>query len=337
MQGSNRGFNRKKQQHTIIPFIPDGDFYFTKGVEAFQKHKFELALKWLKKAVEIAPENPLYLCQISIIYTEIGSFHKANQLLTTALQSSGNQYTDCYYLLANNYAHLGLLQDAKKYASSYLEREPDGDFHEEAQELLDYISFDEEDMETEWEMDDEDELLIYQETVFYYMENMEWEKALILLEEMLTLFPEHKTTKHDLAYAMFFSGEQQAALEMELKLLADNPDSLYSHVNLAIFYYELGQMSACELHIHTLRNVYPLHEQQKLNIAVALARTGNFQEANARFNLLRKGSMRGHASYYRWSSKALYRVGELGKSLAIWEEGCRRHPQLSAEEGPWDS
>src|SRR5699024_3343701 len=95
---------REKQQKNIIPFIPEGDFYFTKGIESFQKKKFELAIKWMKKAVEAKPREPLYACQLSIIYTEIGSYHEANQILMDLLQKT--TCVDCYYLLANNYAHL---------------------------------------------------------------------------------------------------------------------------------------------------------------------------------------------------------------------------------------
>ncbi|MBP1947930.1 tetratricopeptide repeat protein [Virgibacillus litoralis] len=324
-----------RRQHNVIPFIPDGEFYFTKGVEAFQKRKFNSSIKWLVKAVEMTPKDNLYKCQLSIIYTEVGSYHEANQLLTKVLQSSDGQYTDCYYLLANNYAHLGLLNDAKKYAKSYLDKEPDGDFSDEAEQLLELIDFDE-DENNDWELEEEDELLIYQETIFYHMDNMEWDKAIPLLEEMMTLFPEHKLTKHDYTHALFFSGYKDDAVEMELDILNDQPDSLHSHVNLAVFYYELGRIQEYERHIKGLLNVYPMHEQQKLRIAVTLARTGVYHEAYARFCKLSKSIVKNHLSYYKWYSVTAYKLGEPSKSLSLWEEGCKKHPNLSQEEGPWN-
>src|SRR5699024_12367568 len=123
----------KEENKNIIPFIPEGDFYFTKGVEAFQKRKFEIAIKWMKKAVEAKPMEALYACQLSIIYTEIGSYHEADQVLTSVLETK--IYVDCYYLIANNYAHLGLLNDAKQYAITYLDKESDGEFIEEAKSM----------------------------------------------------------------------------------------------------------------------------------------------------------------------------------------------------------
>ncbi|MBP1969416.1 tetratricopeptide (TPR) repeat protein [Virgibacillus natechei] len=322
------------KQNNIVPFIPEGDFYFTKGVEAFQKRKFDISIKWIKKAIEAKPEEALYQCQMSIIYTEIGSFHKANQLLTEVLQST--DYVDCYYLIANNYAHLGLLNDAKKYANSYIDKEPNGDFTEEAKRLLHLIDIDEEDDEEDnnWDLEEEDELLIYQETVFYHMENRQWEKALPLIEEMMTLFPDHKLAKHDYAKALFYFGHKDDAIQMEQDILEEDPTSLYSHTNLALFYYELNQKQAYERNIQALLNVYPIHEQQKLRIAVTLARTGYYQDAYNRFRSLIKSSVNNHVSYYRWYSIASYHVGKQDAALALWEEGSKKHSQLANEEFP---
>lgn len=325
--------NVKKRSDNVIPFIPEGEFYFTKGIEAFQKRKFDVAVKWMKKAIEEAPFEPLYHCQLSIVYTEIGAYHAANQLLTKVLQSTGDDYADCYYLLANNYAHLGLLNDAKKYAESYLNSETDGDFQEEATSLLEMLDIDDSD-EDDWDMEIEDELLIYQETVFHHMENGEWEKVLPILEEMLVLFPEHKMIMHDYTQALFFCGNQEDAIKMEIDALDEDPNELCAHINLSIFYYERGEKEY-ENHIQALLNVYSIHEQQKLKIATTLARTKNYHEAYQRFRVLSKGSLKGHQSYYRWYSTAAFYNGENEKAKALWDEGCKRHPLLKKEKYPW--
>lgn len=324
-----------KKQNNVVRFIPDGEFYFAKGLEAFQKRKFDVSVKWMKKAIEYTPDDPLYQCQLSIVYTEIGAYHAANQLLTKVLQAKGDNYTDCYYLLANNYAHLGLLNDAKKYAETYLENEPEGDFQEEAQTLLEMLDIDETD-EDDWDMEEEDELLIYQETVFNHIEKMEWDKALPILEEMSALFPEHKIIKHDYAQSLFFSGFEKDAIKMEVETLKDDANDLVSHTNLAIFYYEMNE-TEYRNHIQTLLNVYSIHEQQKLKIATTLARTGFNQEAYNRFKLLSKGKLTGHPSYYRWFSSAAYYMNEPEKAQSLWEEGCKRHPSLREEAHPVNS
>ncbi|MHA6251791.1 tetratricopeptide repeat protein [Oceanobacillus sp. CAU 1775] len=330
----NKLMKETKQKNKVLPFIPDGDFYFSKGVEAFQKKKFDYSLKWLKKAVEAKPDNPLYNCQMSIVYTEIGSYHSANQLLNNVLQTSN--YVDCYYLLANNYAHLGLLADANKFAQLYLEKEPDGDFSEEAYTLLDLIDFEMEEYEDDdWLLEEEDDLLKYQETVFYYMENGEWDKAMPLIEEMLLLFPDYLVVKHDYAQALFYTGEKEKAIQLEQKILDEVEHSLQSNLNLALFYYETDQMDVYEKIIKKVMNIYPLHTDQQIKLAGILSKTGKYKAAYDRFKTINKSYARGHLSYYKWYSLAAYHIGKEETAIDLWEEGCLKHRALLNHDFPW--
>ncbi|SDK04885.1 tetratricopeptide repeat protein [Sediminibacillus albus] len=317
----------------VIPFIPEGDFYFTKGVEAFQKRKFDIAVKWLKKAIESSPDEALFQCQLSIIYTEVGAYHAANQVLTDVLTTHGNDYIDCYYLIANNYAHLGLMNDAMKNAQKYLDIAPDGDFTSEAEELLNFLDLDEED--EDWADDLEDELLIFQETAFYHLEREEWDEAIPLLHEMMALFPDHLPAKHEYSYALFFSGDEDEAIRLEQQWLDKDPQSLFCHTNLALFYYHRQEKERFTDHVEAVANVYPIHDQQKLRVAVTLARTENYQAALQRFKGLSKYHLKGHASFFKWYSIAAFQTGNPSKALALWEEGCKQHPFLSKYEGPW--
>lgn len=327
-----------KQQSNIIPFVPTGHFYFTRGIQAFKKRRFDSAVKWLKKAVEEDSEEPLYACQLSVIYTELGSYHAANQVLSDVLSKFGEEYVDCYYLMANNYAHLGLLNDAKKYAQIYLDNQGDGEFKEAAEQLLSMLeSLDDGEEDDEWAFDDEDDLLIYQETSFYHLEHEEWEEARVVLQEMIQMFPDFPLAKHKYAYALFMSGEEEEAIEYELNSLAKEPTNIHSHVNLATFYLEKGREKEALPHIERLRNVFPMHDQQKLSVAETLARAGHYTEAVERFRMLKGNQVTKRRVYYKWYSIASYHTGNPSKALNLWERGCRSFPKLSHEGGPWNS
>lgn len=322
----------KIKNNNVTPFIPEGDFYYTKGVEAFKKRKFDIAIKWIQKAIDDKPYFPLYKCQLSIIYTEIGSYHKANQLLTEVLKTG--EYIDCYYLAANNYAHLGLLQDAKKYAQMYLDKKPEGDFSKDAAQLLDFIEIDDEEEEELFFLEDEDELIILQETAFYHIENNDWEKAIPFIEEVMENFPEHRLAVHDYAQALFYTGKKEEAMNIEEDMLEDYPNNLLSHLNLALFYYESGDPSY-QTHVQIINNIYPIHMEQKLRIAEVFAKTENYSLAYGRYQTISGGQAKRRASYYKWYSITAYQLGYPSKALRLWEEGCKRHPKLSKEEGPW--
>ncbi|WP_431804267.1 tetratricopeptide repeat protein [Halobacillus andaensis] len=325
-----------EKQSNIIPFLHTGNFYFSYGIQAFKKRRFDSAVKWLKKAIELSPDEPLYPCQLSVVYTEVGSYHAANQVLSDVVTNFGEEYVDCYYLMANNYAHLGLLSDAKKYAEKYMERAEEGDFQEAAHQLLEMLnSLDEEEAEDDFTFEHEDELIIYQETAFYHLEHEEWEEALPVLQEMIQLFPEFTLAKHQYAFALFNSGNEEEAIEMERKWLETDNNDIHSHVNLATFYLLNQQKDSASQHIEPLRNVYPMHEQQKLAIAEILTRAGHYEEAVERFRGLKNKIVVGRRGYYKWFSIASYQTGKPSRALQLWEKGCKQFPLLSEEGGPW--
>lgn len=325
---------QRKKANKLLPFIPDAEFYFSKGVKAFQKQKFDQSVRWLTKAIDSDPTNPLYKCQLSVVYTETGKYHRANQLLNHVLQN--NDYVDCYYLLANNYAHLGLLNDSMKYAKTYLEKEPEGEFGEEAVMLMELIEFELEDEELDdWLLEEEDDLLKYQETVFYMMENEEWQKAIPLIHEMLLLFPDHLIVRHDYAQALFYTGEEQKAIDLEMKIFKEVGHSLHSMINLALFYYESEQHEAYEKIINELIHVYPLHADQQIKLAVTMAKTGNYDVAYRRFTRINRGMARGHLSFYKWFSITCYHIGKKELAFDLWEDGCLKHRALQDHVAPW--
>src|SRR5690625_467183 len=314
--------------NNIIHYRNDSDFYFSYGVKAFKGKRFDRAEKWLKRAIEASPNNALYLCQLSVLYTELGQFHKANDLLQHAVHVQGDAYPDSYYLLANNFAHLGLFDESKKHAEHYLKLEPQGDFNEEMLELLellDHVSSLEDDDEFDF---DDDELIIYQETAFYYLEREKWDEAIQILEELILLFPEYLPAKHEYAFALFEKGDQREALELELASFNNDPTSIHSRLNLIYFYNQLKDETSVNALFDTLRNVYPSYFELKLKMAITFAKIGKLDEALYRFRLIGKNRPKQYASYYFWYTNTLVKCGFEDEANELWQEGTRRHPFL---------
>ena len=94
-----------------MSFNPTGEYYFTLGLKAFQRREFQKAIKYLKRAMNLEPGEPMIVCQLAIIYTEIGEFHQSNELLHSILEELDEEMVECHYFLANNYAHLGYFKD----------------------------------------------------------------------------------------------------------------------------------------------------------------------------------------------------------------------------------
>ncbi|GEN56516.1 hypothetical protein GCM10012290_12220 [Halolactibacillus alkaliphilus] len=331
----NNMSNPTLPKQKIIPFIHDGDFFFTKGVDAFYKRKFDLALKFLNKAKDIDPSEALYPSQISIIYTEIGAYHAANQILNEVIASHGDDYVDSYYLIANNYAHLGLLNEAQKYATLYMEKDPDGEFYSEAEQLITVLDLTlEEEMEY---FEDEDDLVMYQETAFYYLQQEDYVKATETLQEAVELFPDHEVFSFQLRYARFFNGEQIAAIKEEEAVLRSSPEQLASRFNLATFYYHMGRNEDVKKVMATLFGVYPLHQEQALKVAIGYTLAGYNEEAIDRFKRLNKSIVKHHVDYYKYYCLSLYQADYQAEALALFEEAKRLHKSLLNQPAPWEN
>ncbi|SEQ23902.1 tetratricopeptide repeat protein [Piscibacillus halophilus] len=319
-------------ESNVIQYRHEGDFYFSYGVKAFQTKRFERAEKWFQKSLELQPTNPLYLSQLSVLYTEIGQYHRANDLLQKVIDHHGHAYPDCFYLLANNYAHLGLFYEAKKFGDKYLEHQEDGDFRDEVVQLLDMLeqlSTDEHD-EDDLEFDDLDEIIMHQETAFYHLEHEEWDEAIEVLEEMMTFYPEYISAKHEYAYALFRSGDEEEAITLEEAWFEQDPTSLHSRLNLVYFYYSSGKNSEFQELLPTLLNVYPTYEPQKLKLAITLARVEEYGLALPRFQQINNRQVSNYLSYYYWFSKVLAKNEMYEKSDQIWKQGIKKHPSLQS-------
>ncbi|BAM46821.1 tetratricopeptide repeat protein [Amphibacillus xylanus] len=326
----------KNYPKAIIPFIPDAKFYFSKGVDAFYKRKFDLALKWIKKATEADPDELLYPIQMSVVYTEMEEFHLANQILTELSQHNHEQYPELYYLMANNYAHLGLLKEAEKFASLYLEKDIEGEFRSESEQLLTLLELGLSEEDDDFDFDfEEDEMLIYQETAFYHIQRHDWHEAGKILTEMIKHFPDYLIAKHQYNYALFFVGKQEEAIRLEEELYKQSPESTHSITNLIVFYQETNRRDQAEALIRKLTNVYPIHCETGLRIAITFAYLGYYKEAYRRFLTLPKAKLRNHLDYFRYFSKTAAALNHQNLAEKIWAEGCKKHSELADEPLPW--
>ena len=79
--------NKKKRKQTkenIISFLPTGEYYYKKALDELQKEEYEKANKYLKRASDLSPDDPLILLQYAILQMEMEKFDFAHELLRSA-------------------------------------------------------------------------------------------------------------------------------------------------------------------------------------------------------------------------------------------------------------
>ncbi|MGB7365656.1 tetratricopeptide repeat protein [Carnobacterium jeotgali] len=128
----------ENQKATIIEVIPTSEFYFQRGITAFQKNEMNRAKKYFSRAVTLSrneEESIFASCQLAICYQHTGEYDESIELLDELIEKSGDIFAEAYYFQANNYAFKDDLEKSLILVEQYLTLDPDGDFIEEASDL----------------------------------------------------------------------------------------------------------------------------------------------------------------------------------------------------------
>lgn len=133
------GTSGKPKGHKVALVRMDATFFFERAVRSLDRHDLPRALKYFRKVVEYEPGNPVNHCNLAGVLSELGDYQASNEVLERVLLELDPKMYECYFYMANNFANLGLYDLAQEYASRYLEVDPEGEFAEEAEEMLDIL------------------------------------------------------------------------------------------------------------------------------------------------------------------------------------------------------
>ena len=80
----------EKQQATIIEVIPTSEFYFKRGITAFQKNEMDRAKKYFSRAVTLSKneeETIFASCQLAICYQHTGNYDESIEILEDLIEN----------------------------------------------------------------------------------------------------------------------------------------------------------------------------------------------------------------------------------------------------------
>lgn len=190
-----------KNHAQIVQLLQDGHYFFHKGLKAYKERNLKRASKLIQRAVHLEPKDSEMLSQLAVIYSEMGQYQESNDLLDYILANLETEMPECHYFKANNFAHLGLFQEAYKEAAAYSDADPDGEFSEENDSLLELLDLG--DGGPEDSLYDQDELLIKQDRAKSLLESGQLAEAVAALEEITHEYPELWSAYNNLALAHF--------------------------------------------------------------------------------------------------------------------------------------
>ncbi|MBO0588937.1 tetratricopeptide repeat protein [Sporosarcina sp. E16_8] len=321
---------RKKHDKKIISFIPDGEFYYNKAIQAMQRDRFEDAQRYLKRASELSPEDWKILMEYGVLVMEEGRFEEAHELLMTANSLAPTEEEIIFYL-AEIHAHLGMLRDAKMYAEKYILIDPDGPFADDSMEIIDFAE--QEESFNDDEMPD-GEVYFLQEKARRLMESGDFKGAVELLESIIVDYPEFWAAYNNLALAYFYIGENDQASKLLHDVLKRNKGNIHALCNLAVFYYYEKKEEELESLLALLVKIKPYQFENRYKLGATFALIGRHKEAYNWLRSLQKRGFEGDTGYYFWLSHSAYFSGQEKVAREAYATLIELDPSKAGYE-PW--
>lgn len=325
--------SKQQKNAQVVPFLQDGQYYYNKGLKAYREQNYQKASKYLQKAVELDPMDPVKFSQLATIYTDMGKYSQSNELLSYILDELDKEMTECHYFMANNYAHLGLFQEAYKCATEYSRIDPYGEFIEENEDLIDLLTMEDDDEEPF--LKDPDDLILKQDAAKSLLETSQFEEAITLLEEIVEEYPEFWSAHNNLSLAYFYVGEVDKAKQYLQTVLEQNPGNLHAYCNLLVFYYYERQDEKVEEIANVLSAVHPLLLEHRYKLGATFALVGHYPLAYKWLRSLYKQGFEGDEVFYYWLSYSAYFTGNVTFAEQMWERVIKENKEKEGSE-PWN-
>ncbi|RLQ96689.1 tetratricopeptide repeat protein [Falsibacillus albus] len=323
----------RKEKSKILNFIPTGEYYFNKGIKAYHRRDLPLSKKYLLRAVQLEPQEPMILCQLAMVCTEIGEYQESNELLHKIIDELDPDMTECHYFLANNYAHIGFFKEAYKHASIYIEDDIDGEFMEDAEDLIELISLDAEEVIDS--LSEQDELILKQEEARDLLEKGNFQKAVELLQDIVKNYPEFWSAYNNLALAYFYLGEMEKTADVLEEVLEKSPGNLHALCNLAVFLFYQKRKRDLENILDGLFKVKPMLQEHQYKLGATFALIGKYEESYYWLKKLQKIGFDGDPGFYYWLSQSAYQMGHMKTAKQAWEVVLEFNPEKEGLE-PWN-
>lgn len=324
---------KKRQNETqsnIVSFIPTGDYYYKKSIHAMNSGQMNKAYKYLQRAVDLSPDDPMIILQLAIVELEGQRFEEAYDLLRRAYQIDPDNPEIIFYM-AEVSGCVGIMHDAKRFAEEYLKLEPEGAYADEAAEILEFVAFEQDDFE---ELEGSGEDLYRQEQARRCMEKGDFPEAITILEDLIEDRPAFWSAYNNLALAYFYVGEEEQAKALLHTVLRENKGNLHALCNLTVIaYYEKNEEDLQEL-LNVLVKIQPYTWEHRYKLGATLALIGQYELAYKWLRSMQKRGYVGDAGFYFWLSHAAYFSGHEEISKSAWDQLLELDPDKEGFE-PW--
>jgi tetratricopeptide (TPR) repeat protein len=313
-----------KNNRKVISFHPNGEYYFHKGLKAYQTKDLHRSKKYLQRAVRFEPDEPDFLCQLAAVLADLEEYEASNDLLGKVVSEIEPDLAECHFYRANNFVHLGLFEEAEVEIQRYIALDPDGEFFDEAEELLELLE-----EEIPYPTQDHDRAR-------YMLKDGQYEQALEFLLNVVDKQPDYWEAHNYLALTYFYLNRYKKALTTLEHILKQQPGHLHALCNLAVFYRQLDNEQHCDTVIEVLKGIYPFFPEERAKLGSTLMLLGEYKDAYRWLKSAEKAGSPVGGPFHYWLAVSAYFNGNVAEAERAWKrigsfDFTKHHPfQYSA-------
>jgi tetratricopeptide (TPR) repeat protein len=312
------------QDEKVVHLQLDASFFFERAVRSLNRQRYDKAIKYFRLAMEKEPDNAANYCNFAGILAELGRYKESNQMLEMVIYQIDPTLYECLFYMASNATNMGDFETAEDYLLEYVSHEPDGEYVEEAEDLLYMISFELGRPPREPEPEPEPIKLPAhirkQNQARHHLEEGRFSQAIPLLEELVAQEPHGLTARNQLVLAYYDMGRLEEAIQCMEQVLEIDSSHLHTLCNLAILSHHRNETKQRQLLLQALRKLVPLQHEHAYTLATTMGILGEHQMAYRWFYRLLQTAKSPAASLYHYAAVAAYNTGRIREALTYWEE-----------------
>jgi len=313
----------------IIPIKLDATFFFERAVRSLDRYHYDKALKYFRRAVEYEPDNPVNHCNMAGILSEMGNYEESNNILRWVVDELDPTMTECHFYMANNFANMEMYEAAEDALVQYLEEDAEGQFLDEAEEMMDLLHYELERPPKQPNIKSREGLQDH-DTARTLLEEGKFAQAVRLLQRIVEKHPDFMAARNNLALAYYYMGVFDQAMETIREVLELDSGNMHALCNLAIFHQHAGEKLKLAPLLELLKKTVPFQQEHVFKLATTMGILGEHEAAHQHFKrLLKELPSQQDPCLYHYAAVAACNIGQYAEAERLWKLAAK----LDAESG----
>ncbi|MGB7604744.1 MAG: tetratricopeptide repeat protein [Lutisporaceae bacterium] len=306
------------KKNNIIAFERGAEFYFDFGNKKIQNGNLKSAIIYIEKAVRLKPNDSFIQFNYAGLLAELGEVELSTEILLKIVNKLDPNYNECYFGLGCNYLQMQKIKKSVEYFGKYLEKDPEGEFSEEAEDLLEMLTMIK---DANNNLDDEELERVYalEEEAIDHLEKREYKEAVVKFEKVVETLPNAVPARNNLSLVYYYLGETQKAIELAREVLGYEPYNIHASCNIALFYNKLNLNNWVEKQVKEIKKLNTENPEYLYKIADTLGGLGKHEEAYKVYKKLISVEP-DNILYIHYIAVAAFNSGRYNDSIKYWRK-----------------